>query len=188
MGNKESTATCKQCGETFRHKSWRPSFCSKLCMGISSRIPQEVRFTKNVAVSGPDDCWLWTASTAKSGYGQMTHCGETRHAHRFSWEREHGPIPAGMCVLHRCDVRACVNPRHLFLGTKADNTADMMAKGRGKIPNFRGEECGNSKLTEDHVRQIRRSTLPSAHLAVRFGVVPSTVRWVRSGATWKHVI
>lgn len=78
-------------------------------------------------------CWLWTARIGGNGYGSITTPGGSRkeQAHRVSYKDFIGPIPAGMCVLHKCDVRACVNPNHLWLGTKKDNTADMDAKGRG---------------------------------------------------------
>jgi hypothetical protein len=72
---------------------------------------------------------LWKASTRK-GYGQI-HAGTViKDAHRVSWELTNGPIPEGLHVLHRCDVRACVNPEHLFLGTNSDNIIDKIAKGR----------------------------------------------------------
>jgi len=86
-------------------------------------------------VERPDtrnSCWRWTAGLAGGGYGQFW-IYEARHAipaHRAAWLLMVGPIPPGLMVLHRCDVRECVNPEHLFLGTAADNTHDMMAKGR----------------------------------------------------------
>jgi predicted XRE-type DNA-binding protein len=78
-------------------------------------------------------CWLWRGAVAKTGYGQASFNGRTIAAHRASWQRERGAIPTGMLVLHKCDVRDCVRPSHLFLGTHKDNMADMYAKGRGPV-------------------------------------------------------
>lgn len=80
-------------------------------------------------------CWLWTGSKARCGYGTigLGRRGDgTAYAHRVSYELHVGPIPGGMLALHKCDVRTCVNPAHLFLGTKRDNTQDMMRKGRAR--------------------------------------------------------
>jgi hypothetical protein len=98
----------------------------------------EMRFWKSVDKSaGPDGCWLWTGGVQRGGYGGFRVSPKmTKRAHRFAWELSHGPIPAvnedGVEVVacHRCDVRLCVNPTHMFLGTDADNMADCRAKGR----------------------------------------------------------
>ncbi len=90
------------------------------------------------------DCLVWTLSTV-SGYGRFQFDGRRYHAHRVMWEAQNGPIPDEMLVLHRCDDRRCVNPNHLFLGTHADNMADMAAKGRST----RGR-----KLTAEHRRKV----------------------------------
>lgn len=77
-------------------------------------------------------CWMWTRSRQAQGYGDFRYQGKHYTAHRAAYEAFTGPIPAGMHVLHRCDVRACCNPEHLFLGTNRDNIADSVAKGRRK--------------------------------------------------------
>lgn len=83
------------------------------------------------------DCWVWIGACSSFGYGSLSIKGAKKVAHRFAWERANGPIPAGLYVLHRCDNPRCVRVEHLFLGSKAENTADKIAKGRGG--NFRRE-------------------------------------------------
>lgn len=97
----------------------------------------EARFWAKVDVRGPDDCWLWTASTADGGYGQFMVSSTPRRitrAHRLSWSLANGPVPSGMVICHRCDVPACCNPAHLFAATQLENIADMRRKGRGFVP------------------------------------------------------
>ena len=79
-------------------------------------------------------CWLWTAAKNKKGYGIFGLGKQTDKAHRIAWRLIVGPIPAGLFVLHKCDVPNCVNPAHLFLGTNLDNVKDMIAKGRNSPP------------------------------------------------------
>lgn len=78
-------------------------------------------------------CWVWMGARARFGHGSMTIEGRRRSPHQIAWLLAHAVIPDGLQVLHRCDVPACINPDHLFLGTQADNMADMRSKGRGFI-------------------------------------------------------
>jgi hypothetical protein len=96
-----------------------------------TRGTPETRFWTHVDRSG--DCWLWTGSRSHNGYGQFTiRVGKVVRAHRWIREQIHGPIPPGLQVLHHCDIRHCVRDEHTYVGTPADNSRDMMARGRGK--------------------------------------------------------
>jgi len=98
---------------------------------IPERLLPELQkaFTKKYNIS--DDCWIWNLSLTKLGYGKIKLFGETTTAHRISYIIHKGPIPVDLFVLHTCDVRNCVNPNHLFLGTSQDNAIDRDKKKRG---------------------------------------------------------
>ena len=150
-------------------------------------------FEKHEPAPGPLDtpCLIWTASIDRHGYGLFWAWGRTVRAHRVSYELHVGPIPPcdgphGTCVLHRCDVRACVNPDHLFLGTNADNMADKIAKGRMRVP--RGEAHGRSKLLRSEVDEIRRryalGEATQKELAIHFGLSQPHVHNIIHFKSW----
>lgn len=144
------------------------------------------RFFEKVDIT--PGCWLWMAATNAKGYGWFgTKTKVVKLAHRVSWELHIGHI-GDMCVCHRCDTPACVNPGHLFLGTHDDNMADMSAKGRG-VQLF-GERHGGAKLTEARVLEMRqrraRGETYSA-MAREYGVNHSTVARACKGYRWRSV-
>lgn len=103
-------------------------------------MPIEHRFWSKVNKNGPihpivGQCWVWIGACNKN-YGNIKINKKFNYSHRVSWELHNGPIPNGMCVLHHCDNSLCVNPKHLFLGTKYDNTHDCINKGRFIFPSL----------------------------------------------------
>ena len=149
----------------------------------------EERFWAKVDKS--DGCWLWRGATIWSGYGKLWVSGAYVRAHRLSYELAHGPIPDGLCVCHRCDVRLCVNPSHLFLGTIVENLADMRAKGRqAPVPRLRGEAHGRSKLTSDQVSRARAlaGTMRQADIAALLGVSQTHISRIVAGDSWGHTV
>lgn len=132
--------TCP-CGKQFpRSRSQvskcAESYCSKPCHYKFATMPLGSRLWAKVNKNGPTKrpelgpCWLWEGGTAWGVYGVITIKKRPTMTHRVSWEIANGPIPEGLCVLHRCDIPLCCRPDHLFLGTKRDNMHDAISKGR----------------------------------------------------------
>ena len=145
-------------------------------------------------------CWLWRAGLTRYGYGAIGHRGGSILAHRASWAFSRGPIPEGMLVCHKCDVPACVNPDHLFLGTYADNAADRERKGRGRQPSGenhasrkhpfalpRGEAHWCAKLTSETVAAIRADARTQQKIASAYGISQSVVGGIKRREIWRHV-
>ncbi|HLM56382.1 MAG TPA: HNH endonuclease [Pyrinomonadaceae bacterium] len=163
---------------------------------MAKRIPkfhstQIARFWKRVDSSrGPDDCWLWSGHIGENGYGIISINGRGYKAHRVSFFLEHGRISNDRLILHRCDVRACVNPSHLFQGTPKDNSQDAVRKGRNT--RLYGERNGKAKLSRESVlairRMCRRPNVYQKDVARHFGVSEATVSYVVNGGRWKKVV
>lgn len=144
----------------------------------------EQRVERFIASTEPDTvggCWLWTRPLNSHGYGLNKYLGEIT-AHRVSWRIFRGEIPAGLIVCHRCDVRCCVNPDHLFLGTHGDNARDCKAKGRHRPPRKYGEANPAAKLTDSETNTIRRRIARGELqrvIAADYGVDQSTVSYIK---------
>lgn len=147
----------------------------------------ESRFWSKVNRKGPDDCWEWQGSPGKDGYGRFGVNGRTLKPNRFAWELVHGEITEGLHVCHRCDNPLCCNPIHLFLGTNADNRADMVSKGR----QARGEKNGNAKLTEAKIHEIRvrlsYGGVTQKSLLTEYDVSRATMSRIANKRRWAHV-
>lgn len=128
-------------------------------------------------------CWIWEGATLEQGYGYMKVGARRVLTHRLAYALTWGGLSDSDCVLHRCDTPSCINPNHLFLGTRADNNADRMRKGR----HVYGSASPRAKLTDERVREARTSEEPLSVLAERYGVSHETIRLAVSGQTWRHI-
>lgn len=138
-------------------------------------------------VSKTSSCWLWSGYTMPKGHGFVGVKRKYWLAHRLSWVLHGNQLPPGMCVLHKCDVANCVNPKHLYLGTRQDNVADRCRRNR----TAKGERNSHAKLTPADIAEIRRiySHIPPkfTETAKRFGVSGQTISWIVKHRLWKHL-
>lgn len=136
----------------------------------------------------PDECWEWTAAINSSGYGMIglgRRTDGTVHAHRAAFKIYVGEIPDGLDVCHTCDNRICVNPNHLYTGTRKDNMQDCVKRGRTNKPS--GENHPRARLTVQDVIEIRASTKSMNELAAQYGVGLTTIQNVLHRKSWKCV-
>lgn len=138
---------------------------------LPKRFSDKVEFT--------NECWLWNAAKYESGYGKYSFNKKPVYAHRFAWIHFNGEIPKGLFVLHKCDIRNCVNPAHHFLGTKQENTDDMISKGRDKFFNKKVVNSANNleripvfvpKAHAEELREIAHKDRTSVSEEVRKAV------------------
>jgi len=128
-------------------------------------------------------CWIWMHTLLKGGYGQFRLNGKRYLAHRWAYQHWHGKIPASVDVCHTCDVPCCVNPAHLFLGTRKDNMQDASKKGRV----CKGSEVTTSKLREDQIPLIRADARTQREIADEYGITQGHVSDIKLGRRWAHI-
>lgn len=135
------------------------------------------------------DCWNWIKSVRSSSnpYGQIRYQGKIWIASRLSWVHHRGPIPEGLCVLHKCDNPKCINPEHLYLGTNKDNTKDILDRGRRQ--DQRGERNPNRRLSTEDVEKIKAmltDKIRQKDIAAKFGVTQSCVSHINTRRNRTH--
>lgn len=161
------------------------------------------RFLTHVAKNSLGGCWLWTAARRGAGYAAFNVRSRPIDGHRFSYAAFRGPIPEGIHVCHTCDVRHCVNPDHLFLGTARDNMQDAKRKGRMSPPPrnipwtarfpervHRGSKNANAIITEAQALQILQQKAAGknrSEIAAELGIKRSQVDDIVNGRAWRHV-
>jgi len=156
---------------------------------------QEDRFWDAVDKNGENGCWIWMNSLDHYGYGQICFNQRKMKATHVSLLLTRGQVvPEGMHCCHKCDVRSCVNPEHLFIGTPKENIHDMISKGRNPLSSVRashGEKNGSAKLTEREVLEIRRlcnlKEVTQREIARMFGVCLGMVEQIRGRRAWRHI-
>lgn len=201
--------TCSMCGKALLRtaadvKAYRNLYCDLKCRSASYRVDLTTRFWRFVDQNGPvpvdtphlGECWLWTGGLTPSGYGSIgIDHHHTQGAHRLSWTLNVGPIPDRHQVQHLCNVRRCVRPSHLEIGTPRQNTAYMFKCGRqAPPPKPKGDHRGGghpmAKLTESAVREIRRryAEKPSLkQLALEYGVSDTHILRIVRRQVWGHL-
>lgn len=183
---------CEECGKgflavRFQVRKGNGRFCSRACSARGYfRSNLELRFWGKIDKT--TSCWIWLGKRSREGYGIMDIGRKHQRVHRISYLLAYGEFDQALFVCHHCDNPVCVRPDHLFLGDHEANMKDRDAKGRHTPP--RGEQQGNSVLTDAQVREIRRLRLLGyrfSDLVPLFPVSYRTIRNVCKNEAWKHV-
>lgn len=184
---------CLKCGHQWNGQTIHPAKCPE-CTHFFWCKPPNLRskdLFNNLLSQETNDCVVWPRSVLRDGYGRLRMGKKTVQVHRLAYETRHGAIPENQKVCHECDNPPCMNYRHLFLGTVADNNTDKVLKKRHRY----GNSHPKAKLTEELVREIRAKYVRDysnrdkrqLHLAEEYGVEQSAISSIIRRVTWKHV-
>lgn len=166
---------CPGCARDYQAINPNQKYCSWPCC-VWSGVDRS---------GGIDACWPWIRSKNLAGYGNAGSVLQGCPAHRAALISLCGPIRPPLVVCHHCDNPICCNPRHLFVGTRTDNNADKVQKGRQAF--LKGSANGSAILSEWQVRRILKSPASQSVLAKRFGVSKQTISAIKTRVHWKHV-
>lgn len=171
---------CDSCSAGFsKHnaeiKRTKHNFCNRQCRADFFSAMQKKKSLSNY-FENESGCWVWAGNKNKDGYGFFKCEGVLYLAHRYFYKYHKGEIPENLCVCHKCDNPACLNPDHLFLGTHQENMDDMISKNRKW-----------SKLTFDDVSYIRSCGESNLELSKKYGVSERTIRHAKCAKNWKPV-
>jgi hypothetical protein len=145
------------------------------------------RFDAKYVVDPATGCWEWTAAKYSNGYGVFHMADHNCTAHRAAWKLFRGPVDDALDVCHKCDNKGCVNPDHLFPGTRQENMMDRVNKGRHPRTPNKGAVNGRSKLTDAQVKEIREYDGTHASAARKYGVSETVISGIRKGKYWRHI-
>ena len=171
-----------------RKKKVYPRIRKGECQTSPSHLAR--RIIHGIAEITASDCWIWGRHLSNGGYAKMTILGRSRLVHREVWFLVHGDTKSGLCVCHKCDNPACVNPSHLFLATHQENMQDCVKKGRHAPPPplQKGEKNPASKLSRANVDQIRdmlKRGYTQAYIASSYGICQAQVSNIKHRKQWK---
>lgn len=155
---------------------------------LRQKIKDAEYLRRRSVVNEQTGCHEWIGAASSFGHGNINVDGKYWKVHRYAWTLARGAIPDGMCVCHHCDNPPCINPEHLFLGTRKDNSDDMYRKGRGR--KSVGSGHWYSKFSDEDVRRIREAYLFGARqvdLAAAYGVHQTAISTVVRRQNWRHV-
>lgn len=197
----ERTCSVEDCARPVASRGWCAKHYSRwrkwgnpmIVMHKSITHPSDpiARFWAKVDIRGEDECWPWLASGLPNGRGIFFWRGKATYAYRVALELDGRPPGPDEHACHHCDNPNCVNPRHLFVGTRSDNMRDAWTKSRGVRQRYVGETHPRATITEDTVRAIRSDgatgLLTRRQIAARHGCTVHVVTDILRGKNWRHV-